>query len=118
MALTYERYGAAAGILAELAGVGALALRAVVMRRLGLRSWSEPSASPDGPLQPGEGAGCASLEQVALGGLRPEDGARAVEVRYEAPTHAVVQVGFPDKAAPYWINVFRHDDGWRLDEPR
>lgn len=118
MALTYDRYGAAGAILVELARVEASALRSALMHRLGLRSWSEPlPSSLESPLARGDGTGSASPEQVVLRGFRPEDGARVVEVRYEAPSHAVVQVGFLDKAAFYWFNVFRHDDGWRLDRP-
>ena len=59
----------------------------------------------------------ATPEQVALNGFGAEAGAYVVDVRYEQPDHAVVQVGFPDKAASYWKNVFRHADGWRLDLP-
>jgi hypothetical protein len=59
----------------------------------------------------------ATPEEVALKGFAAETGAHVVDVRYEQPDHAVVQVAFPDKAASYWMNVFRHGDGWRLDMP-
>jgi hypothetical protein len=59
----------------------------------------------------------ATPEEVVLSGFAAEAGAYVVDVRYEQPDHAVVQVGFPDKTACYWMNVFRYNDGWRLDMP-
>jgi hypothetical protein len=62
-------------------------------------------------------AGAATPEEVALSGFAAEAEAHVVDVRYEQPDHAVVQIGFPDEAASYWMNVFRHGDGWRQDMP-
>jgi hypothetical protein len=113
MALTYERYGDAAGILADLSGLELADMRAGLMQGLGIGSWNEPSTSLVGG--PHLAEGCTTPEEVALRGFRPEDGAYVVGARYEEPDHAVVQVGFPGKAAFYWLNIYRQKDGWRLE---
>jgi len=113
IALTYERYGDAAGILADLSGLELADMRAGLMQGLGIGSWNEPSSSLAGG--PDLGEGCTTPEEVALRGFRPEDGAYVVGARYEEPDHAVVQVGFPGKAAFYWLNIYRHNDAWRLE---
>jgi len=119
MALTYEHYGEAAQILADLTGAEPSAIKVMVMHRQGFRTWNEPAAYlPNRPIRADHGDSCASPEQVVLDGFLPRDGARVVGVRYELPSHAVVQMGFPGKEAFYWFNVFREDDGWRLERRR
>jgi len=115
IALTCPRYGDAARILADLSGLELAALRAGLMHGLGIGSWNEPSSSlADTPDLAG---GCATPEEVALRGFGPDDGAYVVGVRYEQPVHAVVQVGFPGKGPCYGLNIYRHNDGWRLEIP-
>ena len=65
----------------------------------------------------GEAGGCSTPNEVALRGFAPEGQARIVDVRYKEPDHAIVQVGFPGKKAYYYLNIFRLDDGWRLEMP-
>jgi hypothetical protein len=119
MALTYEHYGEAAQILADLTGAEPSVIKVMVVHRPGFRTWNEPAAYlPNRPIRADDGGSYASPEQVVLDGFLPGDGARVVGVGYELPTHAVVQVGFPGKEAFYWFNAFRQDNGWRLERRR
>ncbi len=62
--------------------------------------------------------GLATPEEVAVAGFAPDAHAEVIDVSYGSPNHAVVQVGFPDKSAYYWLNIFRHrDGGWRTERP-
>jgi hypothetical protein len=67
-------------------------------------------------------------EELALRGFKPEDEATVVSVDYRHydPAliaqygdlgHAVVQVGFPGRAAYYYISAYHYPGGWRLDMP-
>jgi hypothetical protein len=61
--------------------------------------------------------GLPDPREAALQGFAADAHAYVVGVRYEDPAHAIVQVGFPDKAPFYWLNIYRHDDGWRMERP-
>ena len=56
-------------------------------------------------------------EEVALRGFQPDAQAYVVNIRYEDPDHAVVEVGFPDKVPTYGLNLYHHADGWSLEIP-
>lgn len=118
LAITEERYGQAASILAELTGASPAAVRDRLMLRLGIDSWNEPEPSRWPSLSHGfKTDGLADPREVALRGFAPEVHAYIAEIRYKAPDHALVSVGFPGTSASYLFNIFRHDDGWRMDTP-
>jgi ATP-dependent Clp protease ATP-binding subunit ClpC len=94
-------------------------LRRGLLVRLGHRG-TEPA--PDWPgrarssLESNSGA-CATPDEVALRGFAPKDQAHIVNLRYEQADHAIVQVGFPGGGPCYILNIYLHDDGWRLERP-
>ena len=118
LALTNEGCKEIAGMVRSL-GTSRAELRVGLLARLGhtgsepTSAWpgSTPSASDSGP------RGCSAPNEVALRGFAPDAQAHIVNVRYQQADHAVVQVGFPGKAAYYYLSIFRHQDGWRLEIP-
>jgi hypothetical protein len=117
VALTFARYGEATTIIADLSGLEMAAVRALLMERFGIAQWNQTEASRAGRFDLGR-RGSVDPDEAALGGFCPQDGAYVADVCYANRGHAVVQVGFPDKAAFYWLNVYRHQDGWLVERPQ
>lgn len=63
------------------------------------------------------GSGLLHSERGCAARLRPRSPGPHRRRRHEQADHAVVQVGFPGQDAYYYLNVFRHEDGWRLQIP-
>ena len=118
LALTNEGCEEIAGMVRSL-GTSPAELRVGLLARLG-HTGSEPTPAWPGstPSTSDSGSrGCSTPSEVALRGFAPEALAYIVDVRYEQDDHAVVQVGFPGKAAYYYLNIYQHEDDWRLEIP-
>ncbi len=64
---------------------------------------------------PAAAAGCATPSEATLRGFAPDAQAHIVDVAYPEPDHAVVQVGFRQGQPFYFLNFYRHEDGWSLE---
>jgi len=118
LAIINEGCDEIAGMVRNL-GTSPAELRAGLLARLG-HTGTEPTPEwPDATraTPESEPRGSSTPDEVALRGFPPEHHAYIVDVRYKHPDHAVVQVGFPGKEAFYWLNIFLHDGGWRLEIP-
>jgi hypothetical protein len=58
--------------------------------------------------------GFETPEEAALSGFDPAAGATVVGVEVQNRDHVVVQVGFPGKAASYFIATYRLDERWQV----
>jgi len=104
MAVANRRYGHGATIIEQIIGEASTNVQTVLANRLGFSLWTERSMDP---AEPG-----SDPVQAALHGFRPEENARAVSIRFTHYDEAVVQVGFPQKSASYFLTIKRQGGKW------